>query len=82
MSRSVGMKKPVNIAEAKARLPELIDAALRGEEVIIARRNKPVVRLVVAESARPSPVFGKYGGRIRIAEDFDAPLPDFDDYSK
>jgi len=73
--------KPVNIAQAKARLPELIDAALRGEEVIIARRNKPVVRLVVAESARPKAVFGKYRGRIRIASDYDAPLSDFDEYS-
>jgi len=74
--------KPVNIAEAKARLAELIDAALRGEEVIIARRNRPVVRLVVAETARPKPAFGKFRGRIRLASDFDAPLEDFEDASR
>lgn len=74
--------KPVNIAEAKARLAELIDAALRGEEVIIARRNRPVVRLVVAEGARTKAGFGQFRGRIRLASDFDAPLDDFDDVSQ
>lgn len=36
----------VNVHEAKSQLSKLIEAALRGEEVIIARDNKPVVRLV------------------------------------
>jgi prevent-host-death family protein len=36
----------VNVTTAKAQLSRLIDAALRGEEVIIARRDTPVVRLV------------------------------------
>ena len=35
-----------NIAEAKAHLSQLIDAALAGEEVIVARAGKPLVRLV------------------------------------
>jgi prevent-host-death family protein len=35
----------VNIAEAKAKLSALIEAAERGEEVIIARNGKPVARL-------------------------------------
>lgn len=35
-----------NIAEAKAHLSELIQKALNGEEVIIARDNKPLARLV------------------------------------
>jgi prevent-host-death family protein len=70
--------KRVNIAEAKARLTELIDAALRGEEVIIARRNKPLARLVPTDDARTRPEFGKYRGRVKLADDFDAPLADFD----
>lgn len=36
----------VNVHEAKSQLSKLIEAALRGEEVIIARDSKPVVRLV------------------------------------
>jgi prevent-host-death family protein len=71
--------KRVNIAEAKARLAELVDAAQRGEEVVIARRNKPVARLVAAAEGRVRPLFGKYRGRIKLADDFDAPLADFDD---
>ena len=66
----------VNIAEAKARLSELIDAALQGEEVIIARRNIGLVQLTVVKppsAAKP----GRFKGRIRIAADFDAPLEDF-----
>ena len=38
----------VNILEAKNRLSQLIKAALAGEEVVIANRGKPVVRLVPA----------------------------------
>lgn len=72
----------VNVAEAKARLSELIDAALRGEEVTIARRNKPVVRLAALEQPRPRTTAGLFRGRIRIAADFDEPLDDFSDYSK
>ena len=40
------MAKVVNVAEAKAKLSELLEAALRGEEVIIAKRGKPLARLV------------------------------------
>ena len=72
--------KQVNVAEAKAHLSELIDAALRGEEVVIARRNKPAVRLVAADATPTKPAFGKFRGLIRLAKDFDAPLDDFADY--
>ena len=70
----------VNVADAKARLSQLIEAALRGDEVVIARRNVPLVRLVVVEEARTKPRFGKLAGRIRIDGDADAPLDDFADY--
>jgi prevent-host-death family protein len=38
----------VNMLEAKTQLSKLVDAALRGEDVVIANRGKPVVRLVKA----------------------------------
>ncbi|HUG84566.1 MAG TPA: type II toxin-antitoxin system prevent-host-death family antitoxin [Euzebya sp.] len=38
-----------NVAEAKAHLSRLLDAALAGEEVILARAGKPLVRLVPLE---------------------------------
>lgn len=42
----------VSLAEAKARLSELSDLAARGEEVVITKRGKPVVRLSKAEPPR------------------------------
>lgn len=72
--------KPVNIAEAKARLSELVDAAVQGDEVVISRRNAPLVRLVRVEQSGTGPKFGKLQGQIRLAEDFDQPLDDFAEY--
>ena len=48
----------VNILEAKNRLSQLIKAALAGEEVVIANRGKPVVRLVPATEASEEPPLG------------------------
>ena len=70
----------VNLADAKARLSELIEAALRGEDVVIARRNQPLVRLVVMKEARVKPRAGLFKGRIRMSPDFDAPLEDFREF--
>ncbi len=72
----------VNVADAKARLSELIDAALSGEDVVIARRGKELVRLSVLPEARIRPEAGRFKGRIRLAADFDAPLEDFVEYTR
>ncbi len=40
----------VNMLEAKTQLSKLVEAALRGEEVVIANRGKPVVKLVKADA--------------------------------
>lgn len=63
----------VNVHEAKTHLSRLLERVERGEEVIIARNGRPVARLVPVQSARRKP--GRLKGRIRIAKDFDAPLP-------
>ena len=44
------MAVQVNIAEAKAKLSSLLDQALAGEEVVIARAGKPLARLSPVES--------------------------------
>jgi len=67
----------VNIAEAKAKLSELLDRALAGEEIVIARHGRPVARL----SAYKPPMLkrrrlGLLAGKWKIPEDFDAPLPE------
>jgi prevent-host-death family protein len=66
----------VNMHEAKSQLSALVEAVNAGEEVVIARAGKPVARLVPyraqAEPRRP----GGWEGRIWVADDFDAPLPE------
>lgn len=68
--------KIANIHEAKSQLSKLIECALEGEEVVIAKAGKPIVKLVpivVDESPRQG---GQWKGRVRIADDFDELPPD------
>lgn len=74
------MADTVNLAEAKARLSELVDRCLAGEEIVIARRNQPLVRLQVVEAPQRTVRLGRHVGRIQVADDFDEPLADFADY--
>ena len=70
--------KTVNVHEAKTHLSALIAAAEAGEEVIISRANKPVVKLVPVETEKQAKrVFGLHQDKpYYIAPDFDAPLPE------
>ena len=69
--------KSVNIHEAKTHLSALIAAVEAGEEVIISRANKPVVRLIAMESKCGQRTPGLHKGAVLyISEDFDAPLPE------
>jgi antitoxin (DNA-binding transcriptional repressor) of toxin-antitoxin stability system len=73
---------PIPIEEAQARLPELIDKLLPGEEVAIIRGEQRVAKLVseaVSEGKRRVPGLGK-GQILYMADDFDAPLEDFKEY--
>jgi prevent-host-death family protein len=72
----VTARTTINVAEAKARLPELIERAARGEEIVLSRAGKPQARLVPLENPRKAlRVPGKGKGRFRMSRDFDAPLP-------
>jgi prevent-host-death family protein len=66
----------VNIHEAKTQFSRLVDTAAGGEEIIIARAGQPAARLVPMERAKVTRRFGGLKGKIRIADDFDAALPD------
>ena len=70
------MAKTVNLHAAKTHLSRLVDEAAAGEEIIIAKAGKPMVRLVPVARPRKRTGFGDLKGRIWIADDFDAPLPD------
>lgn len=69
----------IKLDEAKARLLDLIEAAIKGEEVFILKDDQQAVQLVPVEPLR-QPKFGSAEGLIIIAEDFDAPLEDFSEY--
>lgn len=66
----------VNIHEAKTHFSRLVDAAASGEEIVIAKAGRPAARLVPMERVKATRRFGGLKGKVRIAEDFDAPLPD------
>ena len=66
----------VNIHDAKTQFSRLVDAAAKGEEIIIAKAGKPTARLVPMERVKTKRRFGALKGKIRIADDFDAPLSD------
>lgn len=66
----------MNIAEAKAKLSELIAAAERGEEVLIARGGKPIVRVVAARPSRPAFRLGIAEGEVARIPDFLEPMSD------
>ena len=65
------MSEIVNMHEAKTTLSRLVERALAGEEVIIGRNGKPLVRLVpLAIKAEPR-VPGRLKGQIWISPDFE-----------
>jgi len=70
-----------NIAEAKSRFSELVQKAMLGEEIIIAKDNKPVAKLGPLEKPKRARKPGSGKGQIlHIAPDFDAMPPEFEDY--
>ena len=61
----------IDIDEARENLPQLVDRAAAGEEIVITRNGVPLARLVP-----PPRQPGGWEGQVTIADDFDAPLPD------
>jgi prevent-host-death family protein len=66
----------INIHAAKTQFFELIEAVSRGDEIVIARAGKPVAMLLPIQHQKSSRKPGALKGEIKIAADFDAPLPD------
>ncbi len=71
----------VTIHEAKTHLSKLIQKALMGEEIIIAKGQQPLVKLVaLPEAQQPRRIGHAKGVIIYMADDFDDPLPEFQEY--
>jgi prevent-host-death family protein len=67
--------KPITVHAAKTGLSRLIERACAGEEIIIARRNVPVVRLVPVSNKPQTRKFGSMKGRAKVTNAFFDPLP-------
>jgi prevent-host-death family protein len=66
----------VNIYDAKTRLSQLVDKAAAGEDVVVSRNGKPLVRITRLEASKRRIQFGLLKGKLTVPADFDAPLPD------
>lgn len=71
----------VNIAQAKARLSELVQMAMSGEDVVIARDNRPLLKLVPLGALAGPRKPGSAAGRVWVAPDFDETPEDFKEYA-
>lgn len=70
------MPSQVNIHEAKTNLSRLLAQVKEGREIIIAKAGKPIARLVPITDDKPQRYPGSARGKVTIAPDFDAPLPE------
>ena len=70
------MRPVVDIQEAKTNLSRIADEVAAGAEVVIAKAGKPMARLVPLASTPRTKTLGLLKGRIRVPDDFNAPLPD------
>lgn len=66
----------VDIQVASTHLSQLLERVAQGEEVVIAEAGKPVARLVPIEPAAEPRSPGSARGLGRVADEFDAPMPD------
>ena len=67
----------VSVYEAKSKLSQMINKALEGEEVVITRNGEETVKLTPVPKKRNW--IGMYKGQIKIHDNFDAPLEEFED---
>lgn len=63
--------KAVNIQEAKTHLSRLLEEAVAGEDIVIAKSGRPYVRLVSCVPETTPRTLGGWEGRVRMADDFD-----------
>lgn len=62
----------VNMHDAKSKLSKLVEQALSGEDVVIAKAGVPAVRLVPVQRIQTDRIPGRFKGKVTLAPDFDA----------
>lgn len=68
--------KIINIHEAKTHFSQIVKDVLAGEEIVIAKADKPLVKLTPYSETLTPRRSGQLKGLLKISEDFDTPLPD------
>lgn len=66
----------IDIGKTPTQLADLLSLALSGTEVIIAKDDKPLARLVAVVAERKQRIGNLNPGSIITSDDFDEPLPD------
>ena len=66
----------VTLNDAALQLSELVSRASEGEEIVIAKDERPLAKLVPFAEVTEEREFGQFRGRVHVSEDFDEPLPD------
>ena len=72
------MHTVVNMYEAKTQLSSLVDQAISGDDVIIARNGKPQARITALVPAKGKVKYGLLKGKLTVPADFDAPNPEIE----
>ncbi|KNZ30661.1 MAG: hypothetical protein AD742_21615 [Methylibium sp. NZG] len=70
------MSTIVNIHEAKTHLSRLVDRAAKGEEFIIAKAGKPLVRVAALHPVDGRRALGGLAGKYALPDDIKAPFAD------
>lgn len=69
------MSNIINIHEAKTHLSRIVDEVAAGTEVIIAKAGKPLAKLSPIPPAVKKKKLGLLKGKVKVPDDFNAPLP-------
>ena len=71
----------ITVKEAAEKLSDLIDAAMRGEEIVITKGDRSVVKLMPTQPIKRYPAkAGTAKGQVWMSDDFDEPLEEFKEY--
>jgi prevent-host-death family protein len=74
------MATVVNMHDAKSSLSRLVKRAAAGEEILIAKNGRPLVRLTRLKSPDSATLLGAFAGKIHMADDFDELPEEFEPY--
>jgi prevent-host-death family protein len=69
----------LDITQAKSNLSQLLDLAIKGEEIVITQNDRPVAKISPVKKLLKR---GSAKGKVWMSEDFDEPLEDFEEYMK